>query len=155
VLTRYLLLQVPSWILLGAVLLVVRGWRGLPLWIAVAILGAWILKDLVLYPFVKHAYDPTRCRTPAEMLVGQRGTAEQDLDPDGYVRVRGELWSATSAGGHPPVRRGEKVLVREIDRMRLLIEPEPRPPGAGEANREEAQTERPGPARGPGPPGID
>lgn len=122
VLTRYLLLQVPGWALLLLVMVALRAWRGLPVWLVVAVVAAWIAKDFVLYPFVKSAYDPAQARSPADLLVGARGIAEQDLDPEGYVRIRGELWAATCGTGF--VKHGEAVRVSRVDRMRLIVEPD-------------------------------
>jgi membrane-bound serine protease (ClpP class) len=59
--------------------------------------------------------------TGAEGLVGRNGTARTRLDPDGMVYVRGELWTALSAGG--PVEAGQTVTVVEVDGFRLVVKP--------------------------------
>jgi membrane-bound serine protease (ClpP class) len=61
-----------------------------------------------------------RVRTGAEALAGMTAEVVDDLDPDGRVRVRGELWNASSAR---PVKAGERVVVRQVDGLRLQVEP--------------------------------
>jgi membrane-bound serine protease (ClpP class) len=57
----------------------------------------------------------------AEALRGAIGVAESDLGPSGVVRVEDEEWSATSAGG--PIAKGQRVRVRAVDSVRLIVEP--------------------------------
>jgi membrane-bound serine protease (ClpP class) len=56
----------------------------------------------------------------AEALRGALGTAETDLDPSGVVRVGGEPWSAAVAAGR--VAKGQRVRVRRVDSVRLIVE---------------------------------
>lgn len=121
--TRYLLLQIPGWVVAGLVALLIQRWFQLPDWTTPTALGIWIAKDLVLYPFLKEAYDGSTSRTPATRLVDEMGTAQQDLNPQGFVRVHGELWRAMVIGSSRIVRRGERVSIRRVERMLLLIEP--------------------------------
>lgn len=55
-----------------------------------------------------------------EALVGSMGVAQQTLTPQGQVLVHGELWLAESPA---PVAAGEKVRVRAVDGLKLLVEP--------------------------------
>lgn len=65
--------------------------------------------------------------TGMEALQGALGVAESDLDPAGLVRVGGEPWSAATAGG--PISKGERVRVRRVDSVRLIVEPADRRDG--------------------------
>jgi membrane-bound serine protease (ClpP class) len=56
-----------------------------------------------------------------EAIVGCQGVVATPLDPTGYVRVKGELWKATSTSD---VEIGEKIRVTEIDGIRLVVVPE-------------------------------
>ena len=95
---KYLLFQVPGW-LLGVVLLVwIWPRTGLATWIGVALLAGWVAKDLVLYPLVRTAY-LGRVPTGSERLIGASGKARDRLDPDGWVFVAGELWRARATNG--------------------------------------------------------
>jgi membrane-bound serine protease (ClpP class) len=55
-------------------------------------------------------------------IVGGTGTAMQDFDGAGRVWLEGEAWAARSTG---PVRRGQPVLVRDLDGLTLDVEPLP------------------------------
>jgi len=56
-----------------------------------------------------------------EELVGAVGKVVEDLDPEGMVRVRGELWKATAAGSDV-IRVGERVRVVEVRGLTLVVE---------------------------------
>src|SRR5579863_567543 len=59
--------------------------------------------------------------TGEQGMIGQAGVARTDLTPEGKVFVRGELWEARSA---QPITLGSRVRVRQIEGLRLLVEPE-------------------------------
>ncbi len=62
-------------------------------------------------------------RRPAvgvEALVGRRAIVSTDCRPDGQVRVAGELWQARCEAG---ASAGDEVVVREVDRLTLVVEP--------------------------------
>ena len=52
-------------------------------------------------------------------LLGQRGVADTDLAPDGWIRVLGERWRALAEA--PPVPSGEKVTVTGVDGLTLRV----------------------------------
>ncbi len=58
--------------------------------------------------------------TGKEGMIGEIGICKEDLDPYGTVFVHGELWKAESLSGS--IRKGEKVLVREVDGLTLKVE---------------------------------
>lgn len=66
--------------------------------------------------------------TGIEALQGALGVAESDLDPTGLVRVGGEPWTAATASGRR-IAKGERVRVRQVDSVRLIVEPADRPDG--------------------------
>ena len=122
---KYIVIQIPGWLGLVGVLLLL--WRRveMPAWAAGTLLGCWVVKDLALYPFLRQSYegDP---RTGVERMVGLRGVVTTDLTPEGYVRVRGELWRARAPTG--PVPRGSTVeVVSAADRLTLEVERVPVP----------------------------
>ena len=90
---RYVALQVPASILAAVILYALHRWLGLPLWIAGLLLAADVAKDVILYPYLKRAYQ-TREHTGVERLVGEVAEVCEPLRPAGYVRLRGELWKA-------------------------------------------------------------
>ncbi|MDZ7752820.1 MAG: nodulation protein NfeD [Gammaproteobacteria bacterium] len=54
-------------------------------------------------------------------LVGMSGTAREDFDHSGHVRVEGEVWQADTRA---PVHKGDAVRVLSVDGLRLEVEPE-------------------------------
>ncbi len=57
--------------------------------------------------------------TGIQRIVGEIGEVNQDLRPDGAVKVHGEIWNATSLDGL--LRRGTKVKVEEIENLKLKV----------------------------------
>lgn len=124
---KYWLLQIPGWIILGGLLIwsVYQHWISLQA--AVGVFLLWVLKDLVLYPFLRRGYESDP-RNGAEQLVGYRGVARERLDPEGYIKVRGELWRAKLNLSREAVEPGTPVHVVGTDGLRLLVtaeEPDP------------------------------
>jgi membrane-bound serine protease (ClpP class) len=53
-------------------------------------------------------------------MIGEIGTAETDLSPQGRVFVHGELWSAVATS---PITKGDRVVVRAMRGLELEVEP--------------------------------
>jgi membrane-bound serine protease (ClpP class) len=64
-----------------------------------------------------HRKKPT---TGVEGMIGERGVASTDIDNTGKVKVHGEIWSATST---EPIKAGDSVVVKGIERMKLIVVP--------------------------------
>ena len=60
-------------------------------------------------------------RAGRESIAGKRGTARTDIDPEGQVQVMSELWTARLAKGSPPVSKGERIEVVEIEGLKLKV----------------------------------
>lgn len=58
----------------------------------------------------------TKPKTGGEEMLGLVGVADEDLDPEGQIKIRGERWKAEA---RTKIRKGEKVKV--IDRKGLLL----------------------------------
>lgn len=56
-----------------------------------------------------------------EELIGATGKVSDDFDGEGRVRVHGELWQAR---GGVPLRKGQKIRVKALDGLFLIVEPE-------------------------------
>lgn len=59
-----------------------------------------------------------RSITGAEGIVGARGTALTDCDPEGQVKVKGQIWRARAVGS---VNADDEVVVTGVDGIRLLV----------------------------------
>ena len=63
----------------------------------------------------------SRVTTGTEAMVGEIGVARTSLGPDGKVFVHGELWNATAK---TEIAQGARVRVREVNGLKVLVEPE-------------------------------
>jgi membrane-bound ClpP family serine protease len=61
-----------------------------------------------------------RAQVGTETLVGEEGIALALLDPEGQVRVVGEIWRARSSA---PVAAGGCVRVVSVESLTLLVQP--------------------------------
>jgi membrane protein implicated in regulation of membrane protease activity len=90
---------------------------------ALLLFVALLVKDFALYPLVKRAYEPRAGMHAPETLIGRQAVAVRALDPDGTVRLGGELWRARRNADAQPVQPGEEVRVCGVDGLTLLVEP--------------------------------
>ena len=56
-----------------------------------------------------------------EEMVGEVGRVIEDLDPEGLIKVHGEIWRAVSKDGRT-IRVGERVKVVEVRGLTLIVE---------------------------------
>ena len=122
-LVKYLLFQLPGWVLAAVILSGLRYWVGIPGWVALGLFVLWVAKDLVMYPLLRTAYE-SGVKTGAERLIGARGVAQDEVSPRGYVRVRGELWQAEVKPSDDPVLPGSPVKVLAAEGMTLIVKAE-------------------------------
>lgn len=64
-----------------------------------------------------------RVRGGAEGMIGERATVIEACDPDGLVRVRGEVWKARAAD-LGSFGEGERTTVLAVEGLRVTIGPE-------------------------------
>ncbi|HNR43180.1 MAG TPA: nodulation protein NfeD [Bacteroidales bacterium] len=57
--------------------------------------------------------------TGIEGMIGETGEAITNLDPEGQISVRGEVWNAESLEG--PVSKGTRVKINGVSNLKLLI----------------------------------
>lgn len=119
---RYLMFEIPGWVVAGAVLALLVHTGELHARTAWILLALFVGKDFALYPVLRVGYQPSAPDGRA-MLVGALGTARERLDPAGWVRVGAELWRAELADGHAPIEAGAPVRVVAVDAMTLHVEP--------------------------------
>ena len=117
---KYLLLQIPGWVLMALLLIGLLDWMTLPLWAVGVLFVVWVVKDFVLYPFVRTAYE-SNVKTGSEQLIGAQGIAHERLAPHGYIQVHGELWQATAEPKDNPIASGTPVRVRAAQGLTLIV----------------------------------
>ena len=117
---RYGLLMIPGTAALVLILLVIRHWIVIPAWIFGSIVAFWIVKDVIMFPFVWQAYDQQPSKNPGSM-VGRHGIAKERLAPGGYIQIGGELWQAEKVGSGPAIEIGEGVRVKKMEGLKLFV----------------------------------
>jgi membrane-bound serine protease (ClpP class) len=63
-------------------------------------------------------------------MVGTNGRAVSVLNPEGTVRIRGELWQAIAIGA--PINQGEEITVVEHEGLTLTVAKRSKADGKGE-----------------------
>jgi membrane-bound serine protease (ClpP class) len=120
-LAKYVLLQIPGWVIVSFVLFALWEWLNLRVELAAGLFALWLAKDILLYRFLRAAYE-SNAATGAERLVGERALARGDLAPRGYVLVRGELWRAEVSGTDAKIAAGSPVRIVAAQRLTLIVE---------------------------------
>ncbi|UCD82508.1 MAG: NfeD family protein [Desulfobacterales bacterium] len=122
IVVKYFLLQLPGQVSFVLILLLFRRWLDVPGYLLWGLLGFWVGKDIVLFPFLWRFYDPNQYPDRFRM-VGRKGFALTRLNPDGYVQVQGERWQAGIAKGRAPIEKGEAIFVEAINGLKLTVRP--------------------------------
>ena len=118
---RYLLFQIPQWFVLALFLWLLVNQAAVPQWASEAFFIFWVVKDLAIYPWVWRGYE-TNAKTGTEELIGTKGLAQEPLDPEGYVKIRGELWKARADPPDRIITAQSTVRVRSAVGMTLIVE---------------------------------
>lgn len=120
---KYTLFQLPEIAVVSVVLIFLGKWEVISASAAYGLIAVWIIKDVLLYPFLWKAYEfggPKK----ANPMIGQVGFVKNRLGPTGMISVRGELWKARIAEDAHPIEIGRHVRVVSIDGLTLVVEPE-------------------------------
>jgi membrane-bound ClpP family serine protease len=90
----------------------------LSLSVLIGIMVVWAVFAVALFVFTTRVLKrQTVVGLPT--MIGSKGKVASSLAPDGLVRIRGELWGATSAEGN--VDKGEEVEVVGEDGLKLVV----------------------------------
>ena len=90
----------------------------LPVGVTVGLMVALAAWAVLTYRAIRRVVE-IRALSPAEAMVGRRGTALSQLAPNGVVRIRGEIWKAMSSNG--VIAAGDEVTVLRIDGLKLTV----------------------------------
>jgi membrane-bound ClpP family serine protease len=121
ILLRYTLFQIPDLVLLGLALAIAVHWWELSNTVAYSLFGLWLLKDILMFPVMRVAYEPGA--GAHDRLTGATGIAREVLDPMGYVMIGSELWNAEVVADAEPISAGSAVRVVNLRGLTLLVEP--------------------------------
>ncbi|MEJ2166278.1 MAG: NfeD family protein [Desulfobacterales bacterium] len=122
IIVKYFLLQLPGIATFALILIVVRHWVQFPGYLAWALLGVWVAKDIFLFPILWRFYDP-HLYPDRFRMIGRRGFALTRLNPSGYVSVKGERWQADVSEEEAPVEQGREICVEAINGLKLTVRP--------------------------------
>jgi membrane-bound serine protease (ClpP class) len=105
----------------GSMILINSPWPGARIYLSTT-LSVVLPLAVITIILMRFAWRATKSKavTGSEGLVNLIGVARTDLDPDGKVLVRGELWDARAEKHIPP---GSSVRVRKVEGLTLLVEP--------------------------------
>ncbi len=107
---------------IGALILVDSPWPGARIRLSTA-LGVTLPLAVITVILLRYALAAQRSKTVTgqQGMVDAPGVAQTDLDPQGKVLVRGELWDARATA---TILKGTRVRVRALEGLMLLVEAE-------------------------------
>ncbi len=92
----------------------------LPLAVLIALMTGWAVVAVIVYRAGSHALRVKPMAGP-EAIIGMKGKVVCPLDPDGLIKIGGELWRAKSSGSSIDI--GEEVTVVERNGTMLIVHP--------------------------------
>lgn len=110
-------------LVLGSLIL----FRGTPFEINPWVIATVVIVFTAIFAFLVIAIikaHRSQVSTGKEGLVGQTGTTQTELDPEGTVFIKGERWNAASESGR--IELGEEVMVIEVDGLKLKVIKQPK-----------------------------
>ncbi|MFC1984436.1 NfeD family protein [Chloroflexota bacterium] len=90
----------------------------IPLWVLIIVMLAWCTYTATTYRMGSRALRKKPVNGLVAM-VGSEGKVVNPLVPEGLVRIRGEIWRATSVSGR--MDTGEEVTVVGQNRLKLIV----------------------------------
>jgi membrane-bound ClpP family serine protease len=121
--TARLILAIVSIMLEEAAIVVIVLWGlpqldiHIPLAGLIAVMVAWGAFAVITYRMGSRALKKKPV-VGLPTMIGSRGKVVSPLAPEGFIRIKGELWEATSAGGN--IDTGEEVTVVGQDGLKLV-----------------------------------
>lgn len=94
----------------------------LPVAVLIAVMVAWLAFSVGLFMFTTRTLKrQTVVGLPT--MTGSKGKVASSLSPEGMVRIKGELWGATSLEGN--VDKGDEIEVVGEDGLKLVVRKTP------------------------------
>ena len=120
-LAKYVVLQIPGFVLVSSGLTLSVWLFGFSSTLAGGLLALWILKDALMYPIVRVAYEHADPDATTH-LVGALGVAQARIDGEGWVKIGSELWRADLERGAAAIDAGSEVRVVAVRGLTLRVE---------------------------------
>jgi membrane-bound ClpP family serine protease len=115
-----MLLQLPGSVIAAGVLGYLAHAEIIPHPIAYGLFALWVAGEVAMFPAMRIAYEPGARHTGSEAMVDAVGAAEDDIDPEGHVRVGAERWRAVSMVGR--IESGAAIRVLAVRDLTLVVE---------------------------------
>jgi len=112
--------MIPGTVVLVLILIVIQRWISIPSWLFWSIIGGWLAKDIIMFPYVWRAYDMNQPGISRSMI-GECGIVKERLDPSGYIQIGGELWRAECLEAGLPIEIGQVVKVIKMEGLKLFV----------------------------------
>ena len=90
----------------------------LPVVFLVSIMIAWLVFSVWLFLFTTRVLRK-QVQAGLPSMIGTRGKVTHVLNPEGTVKIRGELWSAVAEEGE--IEAGEEIIVVEQNSLKLTV----------------------------------
>ena len=112
------------WLAGGALAALIASALGAGLWVQL-ILFAAVSAVLVIFtrPVAARYFNQQRIRTNVDELIGKHAVVIENIDNlqgRGMVQINGQEWSARSADESVPVEKGAKVIILEVQGVKLI-----------------------------------
>ena len=91
-----------------------------PFWATLLLIAVLLAKDIAVAPYVLRGGLERKPEVGPESLIGKTAVVLEDLNPEGIVKVEGELWRALCLNGK--ASRGDKVLIVGVRGTTVLVE---------------------------------
>lgn len=85
----------------------------------IAVMAAWIVTSVTIYRLGSRALRRKNI-VGLPHMIGTKGKVVSSLNPEGMVRIRGELWTARSADGE--LESGREIIVIGQDSLKLVVQ---------------------------------
>ncbi len=124
-----MLLQIPGFLFLGVIVFLAWEQAWISAFTAWSVMLAWLVKDIIFYRFYRKALSPSPQDIIA-MLHGSMAVVRVELNPQGQVALRGEIWRAINLDegilepGAAVVVVGNRGLTLEVRRHKSTPEKE-------------------------------
>jgi len=116
------------WFALGALCALIAALLGAPVWLQVVWFVIVSVATLLLTrPLAKKYINSRATATNADRVIGHKAVVKERIDAlagTGAVLADGKMWSARMQGGDETAEVGDIVVVREIQGVKLIVEPE-------------------------------
>lgn len=117
---------VSIWFVFGSLIALLCAALGAAVWLQIVWFVVASVATLVLTrPLVKRYVDSRSVATNADRNIGRTGVCTERIDnlaATGAVQLGGVVWSARSADDSVTVEPGERVTVRAIEGVKLIVE---------------------------------